>query len=252
MLRLLTIEWLKLKSFRMFWVVLIAYALIIALVIKQASELKLDLPITQLEALQYPDVWHIISWAANTLNILLAAVIIFYVCDEFRNHTVRKQIIDGMTEAEFVIGKMFIVIGLAIFSTLVLFVIGLIFGVKPPGSDSSIMWEKIHYLGLHFLSLLTYMSLGMLLGMLLKRAIPALMVFILLHIVEFIFVRSIGGSLIELLPLHAMDDMIQVPFLAGKVLEPAKNSIVVISVAVAFYFILANILSWYKLKRSSL
>ena len=88
--------------------------------------------------------------------------------------------------------------------------------------------------------------------MLLKRAIPALMVFILLHVVEFIFVRSIGGSLIELLPLHAMDDMIQVPFLAGNVLEPASNSVTVISIAVACYFVLANILSWLKLKRSSL
>ena len=252
MLRLLTIEWLKLKSFRMFWVVLFAYTVIIAMVINQASELKLDLPIAQLQALQFPDVWHIITWASNTLNILLAAVMVFYVCDEFRNHTVRKQIIDGLTEAEFVLGKVLILISLAIFSTLILFIIGLMFGVKPPLADNSVVWEKIHYLGLHFLSLLTYMSLAMLMGVIFKRAIPALMLFIVLHIIEFYFVRRIGGSLIELLPLHAMDDMISIPFLAGKVTSAPLNSVRTIAIAVAIYFVLFNLLSWFKLKRSSL
>ena len=150
------------------------------------------------------------------------------------------------------LGKVLILISLAIFSTLILFIIGLMFGVKPPLADNSVVWEKIHYLGLHFLSLLTYMSLAMLMGVIFKRAIPALMLFIVLHIIEFYFVRRIGGSLIELLPLHAMDDMISIPFLAGKVTSAPLNSVRTIAIAVAIYFVLFNLLSWFKLKRSSL
>jgi len=254
MLRLLSIEWLKIKSWKTFWIMIAAYTLIIFMTIRGAAigarSLSKNLPI-DLDVFQFPGVWHNVTFAAGVLNILLAAIMIFYVCNEYRNSTLRKQITDGLSEAEFIIGKVLVVLGLALLSTIILMTIGLILGSKPPNADLSIYWQQSSYLGMHFLAAITYMSIAMLIAVFVKRAVPALLIFIVLHVVETIIINKLGTSITELLPLRAMDDLIPTPVLHGRIGKVPQNSITVIISAVLFYFVLTNVLSWLKLKRSS-
>lgn len=254
MLRLLSIEWLKMKSWRTFWIMIAIYSLIIFWatkgVAKGAEAVDEKLPF-RFGLFQFPEVWHIITAAVGILNLLLAAIVIFYVCNEYRNKTLRKQIVDGLSEAEFLAGKLLVVFGLALFSTILVIVIGLIIGAKPPNADLSIYWQESHYLGKHFLVATTYMSIAILIAVIIKRAVPALFVFVLLHFVETIIVNRIDTSFIELLPLRAMDDLIPTPLLEGRITAPPTNSVVVIGCAVAFYLVLINVLAWLKLKRTS-
>ncbi len=254
MFRLLSIEWLKMKSWRMFWVLIATYSVIIFMTVRTAAKgaesVGKQLPI-QFDLFHFPEVWHNVTFAAGILNILLAAIMIFYVCNEYRNKTLRKQIVDGLSEAEFLSSKILVIFGLALLSTIIIIVIGLAFGSKPANADMSVYWQEGHYLGLHFLAAITYMSIAMLIAVAVKRAVPALFIFIFLHLVETIIINRIGTTFIELLPLRAMDDLIATPLLEGRVTKAPENSITLIVLAVAFYFVLTNLLSWLKLKRSS-
>lgn len=251
MMRLASIETVKLRRFRLFWISLTIYLAIVVLVIHSAASIKIDMDLFRITVFDHPTVWHKVSWIASHLNILLAAIVIFFVCDEYSNNTFRKQIIDGMAEHELVLAKTILIVLLAALSTLLLAVIGLVYGRFPERAELGLVFENSHFLGLHFLSLCTYLSIATLVAFIMKRAMPALMVFILLHLIEKVLIARSHIDSLALLPLNTVDDLIPMPLRVAGFGEESVIAPGVLAIFACVYFVLSNFLSWQKLKRSS-
>ncbi len=250
MLRLLSIEWIKLRSHKLFLILLVAYCLMFYLMVRGFTTFIFDFGIFEFNAYHYPEIWHRLAFLGEQMQIIvLAPIVVFIVCDEMRYMTLRKQIIDGLSESEFIIGKVIFLVLLVLTSTAVIFILGMIYGVIPPTSNKSIIFLNIEWLGLYFLCATAYVSIAMFISLVVKRAVPALVIFYLLHMVEALLSFKIDPVITQYLPFGAIDSLIPTPSLVAKDSIDGKTALILF---VGLYIISFNLLSWFKLKRSSL
>src|SRR5687767_15496338 len=130
MLHLLKIEWLKVKNYRTFWILLLLIMVSIPAFnymifditdnsfgkdSKQMKEMILGRPFS------FPTIWQTIGWISGLMLFIPALLIITITTNEFTYKTHRQNIIDGWARTEFVLVKMIEVLLLAAFTTLLVF-----------------------------------------------------------------------------------------------------------------------------------
>src|SRR5690606_4184788 len=76
-----------------------------------------------------PDFWQTLTYMASFFNLLLGVLVIVLVSDEYTFRTLRQQVIDGLSRAELVLAKFYVVLGLGAFATFFLLLLGLYFGL---------------------------------------------------------------------------------------------------------------------------
>ena len=135
MIRLLQIEWLKLKYNRAFWILVGMYVMAVTLICSsgmfllewlksQGADFEGVDP-TILPIYDFPDVWHNVTYVATFFKIFLAFIIIISISNESTYRTMRQNIIDGLSKREFLISKILLIAVMAVGSMLLLFLIGM-------------------------------------------------------------------------------------------------------------------------------
>ncbi len=195
MLNLLKVEWLKIKNYRTFWI-LLAMSL---LCIPGLNYLIYDLMNNSFGKVNgkailgspfaFPDAWQTITWNSGWLFILPAILIITLTTNEFTYKTHRQNIIDGWSRMQFITVKLFELLLLSLASTLVLILTVLAFGciANKPGPGQSI-WQESRYIIFYFIQMLSYSMIAFLLSMLIRRAGLAIGAFLIYKIAEKIVV----------------------------------------------------------------
>jgi ABC-type transport system involved in multi-copper enzyme maturation permease subunit len=179
MLRLLNIEFHKLRYNRAAKVLSIIYFVLICFLALIASiEFRFggeEIQVADLGIFNFPYIWHFNSYFAAWLKIFLAVVIVSMISNEYTNRTLKQNLIDGMGKKEFILSKFYTVIVFSLVSTLFLFVVSLILGlIFSDYNDFSIIFSDLEYLLAYFVKLLGFFSFCLFLGMLLKRSAFAL------------------------------------------------------------------------------
>src|SRR6266700_5157909 len=112
MLYNLKIEWLKIKSYKAFWVFMILYLVSIIGINYIGYYIYLQtveqLPMTEAilrNPYSFPKVWQTIGWIGSWLLYLPGIIIILLASNEFSFKTHRQNIIDGWSRNEFVYTK---------------------------------------------------------------------------------------------------------------------------------------------------
>jgi len=213
-----------------------------------------DIDLSLVPLLQFPDVWHNITYISGFFKILLGIYVIIAITNEFQYNTIRLNLINGLTRFEFTVSKLLLILLISLVSLLVVFAAGLIIGItnSDAPSSSQMMDHSIFLLG-YFLELLLYLNFAMLIGILLKRtgiSIFAVLIYPLL--VEPLLRWQFPDEIDQFFPIKAMDQLIVFPFPKYVGIEvPDTISFMAILIGIAWIVILF-LLSNLILKRKNL
>lgn len=225
--RLLTLEWLKLKRYRAFWVISILYFGLLGMVCSSGKVLLDYIAETGgeiqgvnpgiLPIYDFPDLWQNLTFVAMWMKPLLAFIVILSLTNEYSYKTFRQNVIDGLSKNEFLLSKLLFIGVLSLINMLFILVLGLIIGfVYSPVTDVESVLSLLPFVTAYFLNVLTYLVFAFLFGLLIRRSGFA----IVLLFVYSIFLEPITGLILELnnipvqhyLPLEVINSLIANPF----------------------------------------
>jgi len=264
MLRLLTIEFQKLRYSRSAKVLSIIYFGLFTLIALIAS-IKFNLfgaeiHIADQGIFNFPYIWHFNTYCAALLKIFLAIVIVSLISNEYSNRTLKQNLIDGLSKKEFVLSKFYVVAGFALISTVFIFIVSLILGlIFSDYTEVGIIFSDLEYLLAYFVKLLGFFSFCLFLGVLVKRSAFALgflfvwWIFesILIGVLRFLILKDAVNTeyISQFLPLESMANLVKQPLTRLNIIQSAANQLqtdVAFDYAVHWYQIII-VLGWTAL-----
>jgi ABC-type transport system involved in multi-copper enzyme maturation permease subunit len=224
MLRLIHIEIKKILDYKTFWVIVGLYVvalgftlfvsqLVINNIVVQAGK-SAPIPIPKISLFHFPKIWHNMAYIAGYFNLFLAIIIITLVCNEFSFKTIRQNIINGMSRAEYLLSKLYLIVIISLSATLLVFLIGLVLGLIHSSSPemSNIFHVKLQFFVGYFLEVLTYMIFAFFLAFLFKRAGLTIIFLLFYTVIEQIIVWwKIPSEWVKVMPMKAFGRLVHFP-----------------------------------------
>ncbi|MFY0685596.1 MAG: hypothetical protein JXQ90_00450 [Cyclobacteriaceae bacterium] len=234
MIRAFRLEWLKLRNYKVFWVLLGMYLLALLVIAsfgifflewlkRQGADFD-GLDPTIIPIYDFPDIWQNTTYLGSFLKVLLAFVVVISVNNDITYNTMRQNIIDGISKKEFLMSKLALIFFLATISTLFLFTVGLV-----NGSIYSHIWEvkyifaELEFFGAYFYDIFVFCVLAFLISLIIKKSgfvIIALALYTLMFepILGLVLENhpkladGIWPHLPAFFPIGSLNDLISVPF----------------------------------------
>ncbi|MDX1753970.1 MAG: ABC transporter permease [Salinimicrobium sediminis] len=240
MLRLLNIEYHKLKYSKSSKVLITTYFILITFIALIASiEFKfggINFRVADQGIFNFPYIWHFNSYIAALLKLFLAIVIVSMVSNEYSNRTIKQNLIDGLSKKEFILSKFLTVVSFSFLSTVFLFVVSLILGlIFSDYTEISIIFSDMEYLLAYFVKLTGFFAFCMFLGMLIKRSAFALGFLFVWWILESIARglmkyqifrdTDIAENIAQFFPLESMALLVKEPFSRLNVIQSAATQL---------------------------
>ena len=95
----------------------------------------------------FPYIWHFTTYVSSWLKIFLAVIIVSMIANEYSYGTLKQNLIDGMSKKEFLLSKIYTIILFSLISTILVFGISLILGLKYSSfTEMSIIFSDLEYL----------------------------------------------------------------------------------------------------------
>ena len=223
MLHLLKIEWLKVKSYKAFWIFSILYSFAILGINYTGfyvNELAVEsLPQSQIllgTPYSFPHVWQTVGWMSSWLLYFPGILFIMLLTNEFNFKTHRQNIIDGWTRSQFITVKFVFALIFSAIATFFNFLVALLFGFITTGSHFSFSgFENIGYI---FIQTVAYITFAMFMAVLFRRSGAAIAVFFLFGLIFEWLITAVLNFKMDLtpigyfLPLQVTDVMLPIPF----------------------------------------
>ncbi|HEA30827.1 MAG TPA: ABC transporter permease [Leeuwenhoekiella sp.] len=238
MLRLLNIEFYKLKHSRSSKILAVAYFIILSFIALIASiEFNLgdiQVSVADMGIFNFPVIWHFTTYIAAMLKFFLAIVIVSMMSNEYTNRTLKQNLIDGLSKKEFVLSKFYAVIVFSLLSAIFVFILTLILGYSfSDYTEFSIVTREMSFIFTYFLKLVAFFSFCLFLGVLVKRSAFALgflfVWWIGENIIYGIFRYQLGAdassSILQFFPLEAMSNLIDRPWERLDFVQAAANQL---------------------------
>lgn len=231
MFRLLSIEFQKIFKNRASKILVIIYFTLLFLLFL-ISNIEFDLGpihvnIADQGVFNFPFIWHFNTYIADYFKIFLAVVIVSMMANEYTYGTLKQNLIDGFSKKEVVLSKFLTVVTFAFISTLFVFIITLILGLRFSSyNEASIVFSQLEYVVGYFVKLVGYFSFCLFLSVLIKRSAFALGFLIFWSIFEFfshgilkyIILKesknedSLVDKIYDFFPLESMSNIVIEPY----------------------------------------
>ena len=237
MIRLLKIEWLKLKHFKAFWILLVGFALVTILVgssgswilnfLKNQGAEYNGISPSIIPLYDFPDVWQNMAYILGYFKIVLAFILVISISNEFSHRIVRQNIIDGLSKKEWMISKFLTMGMLSFFATSLLFLTGLINGLFLAHPDSLMnVFSNMDILAGYWLEIFTYLCFSTVITLLIRKPgivivglflytlmfEPLLTVILIEGADEFKYVKDYHAVIGQLFPVRSLMNLIHPPF----------------------------------------
>lgn len=234
MIRALKLEWLKIKNYRIFWILTGMYLLALLVItsggtfflrwLKSEGADFRGIDPTIIPINDFPDIWQNTTYLASYVIFLLAFIVIISVNNDLTYHTLRQNIIDGISKKEYLMSKMLMIITMAIVSTLLIFFAGLVNGaIYSHVWGAEYIFNEMEFLAAFFYQIVIYCSLAFLLALVIKKSgfvIVALFLYTTMFepIVTAIMVNApvfrdgLAPDIAQFFPVKAINNLITVPF----------------------------------------
>ena len=217
MLDLLSIEWLKLKRYRTFWIISIAFLGLLLLFIHLMREGTASVSFDTLvldKSFTFPFIWNILTYTGSYFVYILGCLIIILITNEYVYRTNRQNVIDGWSKLDFLHSKVYLVLSVSILATLWVLIIGLVYGLMG-GSDHSPL-ESINKVFYFFVYTLNQLGFAFMLAFIFKRSGLAIGIYFLyIMIIEFLVGKIIDNHIYEgagsFMPLESSDKLLPLP-----------------------------------------
>lgn len=260
MLELFKIEWLKIRSYRAFWVLFVAFLILYPLTFyfvatkfmesidSQSKEVSI---VSQMlgSPFIFPKVWQSASWFGGLFFIIIGMLFILLITNEVQYRTQRQNIIDGWSRMDFLLAKTSVLIFFVAVASLMVFLSGLLVGfVYTPKNSWYGPFEQMRYLWYFMLMAVNYLMVAFLAAILIKRTGLAIIVYFGFVIIvdnllwTILSVKEYQAA--YLLPLEVTDSLIPNPFAPKGFLKRnlADSTLIIGSIAYIslFAFIIIN------------
>jgi len=224
MLSLLKVEWMKVKNYRTFWILLIITIVSIPgisymfynILDNSFSKGKDGQSFLIGSPFAFPEVWQTVAWNAGMVFIIPALLIITLTTNEFTFRTHRQNIIDGWSRQQFITIKLLEILLLSLFCTLVVVLTALGFGLIGNKLGQVSLMQHSRFVFFYFMEALSYSLIAFLIAMLIKRAGLSIGVFFIYMLIEQIIVGFGRGKFkyqgVNYLPEEVTDRLIPVPY----------------------------------------
>ncbi len=226
MIGLLEIEWLKIKRYRTFWILVGLFLALLLLWNYEAAQGNINIgggkkshgmSIVNSDY-SFPLAWGSTGYWGSIFIMFISIVVIILTTNEFAYRTHRQHVIDGWTKMNFFHAKVMLVVVLSIASTLSVVLVGSILGWMHYHSFAGFFGE-FKLLGYFFLLSLDYLGFALFLALLIRRSGLAIGLFLLyamfLETILWVIINNyspdnkpLGG----LLPLQAGDSLLPFPY----------------------------------------
>ena len=234
MIRAFKLEWLKLKHYRVFWILFGLYLLAQLLITSggvfflewlKGKDVDFDgIDPSIIPIYDFPDIWQNSVWLASFVKVLISFIIIVSVNNELSYNTLRQNIIDGVSKKEFLLSKLSLIVFLAGVCTVILFFSGLLTGfIYSSVTDLKYVFDEMEYLLGYFLQLVLFGLFAFSIALIIKKAGFAIVLIMLYSIVfepiitsmfEFAdFVNQYTENYVKFFPIYSIEK------LTGKVYE---------------------------------
>jgi hypothetical protein len=214
MKKLFQIEAIKTIGLPSFRAIIALHAILFLLIAILASNINLNIQgITVSKLLHFPHVWATFAWISSWFNLLLGIIIVVLISNELQFRTFRKQIIDGLTRNELLISKLIVIVIIALYTMLLVFISGLVFGIiKSPSYTISDVLEGLPILPVLFTQALAYMLLAMLITLIFRSTAFSIVSFILFFFpVEPIIRAFLPDSVDRFFPAKVISNLTPMP-----------------------------------------
>ncbi len=227
MLDLFKIEWLKIKTYRTFWVLFGAFLIFFPIAlyfsaskymesIGNSNQMQEQMLKSFIESpFVFPKIWHSSAWMGGLFFILIGMLFILLITNETQYRTHRQNIIDGWSRMDFLKAKFSMLIFFVLTSTALIFVSGLLVGLAF-STDTAHLFDKVYYVGYFALMATLYLVVGFVTAIFIKRTGLAIIIyFAFVCIVDNVLWASFTFNNSQIgyyMPLEAADSLVPNPF----------------------------------------
>jgi ABC-2 type transport system permease protein len=234
MIRALKLEWLKVRNYKVFWILTGMYLLAV-IIISSGGVFFLEwlkskgadfdgIDPTILPIYDFPDIWQNTTYLASFIKVLLAFIVVISVNNDITYNTMRQNIIDGISKREFIFSKFLQILALAFLSTLFLFIAGFINGsIYSHVWGAAYIFDEMEFLFAYFYDIVVFCTLAFLLSLIIKKAgfvIVALFLYTIMFepILTTILINAppfrdgIAPEIARFFPIKSLNDLIPVPY----------------------------------------
>jgi hypothetical protein len=182
MIKLLKIEAKKILTYKIFWILIGLYFIFLSAGISMAEFMinnmvdstnrHLPIPIPHVAIYFFPWVWQNIAFFASIRYVLIfpAMVIIILITNEFTFKTIRQNVINGMSKAEFLASKLQLILLISLAITFLLSIGTLILGLSNTSDISfGLVLEKSSFIFGFFVTILSFQIFALFFGFLLRN-----------------------------------------------------------------------------------
>jgi hypothetical protein len=218
---LLAVEWLKIKKYRTFWILIGFFIVLLPLWNYEIANGIIQMGPKGMnflsQAYSFPDVWGNFGFWGSIFIIFLSILIIILTTNEFTFRTNRQHVIDGWSKLQFYHAKIFLVLVFSLLATIYLFILGGIFGAVNSGSLSS-LFSEFYQVGYFFMLCVDYLGFALFISLWIKRSGLAISLFLLYdlileNILKFFINWKLDYKVGNFLPLQASDELLPFPML---------------------------------------
>ncbi|GAB5417809.1 MAG: hypothetical protein Crog4KO_24430 [Crocinitomicaceae bacterium] len=208
MMKLATIEWMKLRRLNTMKVILLIYAGLVPTIYLLLSLLQVG-PFHVTEDIYiFPDVYPTMAWVSSFFNLIIGVIIIVFTCNELKYKTQRQNVIDGLNKREIIFSKFIVVIGLSLAVTLYTFLLAMIFGLA---NGSTGVFDGIDQIGVYFIMTLGYFAFAYFFANLVKLPALAIILYLVSTTVEGIIGFIAIKEYSQFLPLTTFSNLVPFP-----------------------------------------
>ena len=218
MIRLLRIEWLKLKSYPVFWIMTSIYVLCLAGCAYGLQQLSVtflfNLNVETLGLYEFPTVYQTVGYASGFFFLFMAMIMLVHTTNEYTYKTMRQGVINGMSKGEVLMGKLSVVLVFSLVSTFVVAVLSVVLGyIFTEDPTSEMITTNLHFIPAYFVQVFTFLTFAMMVGFLVKRTGLAIGVILLYYLIaELVIVGQIDNDAISrFLPAESIRSLIANP-----------------------------------------
>ncbi|MDX2359660.1 MAG: ABC transporter permease [Crocinitomicaceae bacterium] len=220
MMKLIQIEWMKLKRLNTMKVILIIYAIAVPLIYLSLSMIQVGPLSFPSSTFEFPMAYQMTAWVSSFFNLMIGVIVIVFTTNELKYKTQRQNVIDGLSKREVILSKFYVVVLLSLAVSIYVFVVGFIIGAV--NSDLSTMFDGIHHIGAYFISTLGYFIFAFFFANLVRLPALAIVLYLFSTFIEGIIGLIAVQKYAQFFPLSTFSDLVPFPmqFIPEEVPDP--------------------------------
>jgi ABC-2 type transport system permease protein len=274
MMRLLKIEFRKILTYRVFWILTGLYFLFLGLGIFMAEFIlnnwvndfnkHFPIPMPHVTLYFFPDIWQNLTFFASIRYVLIfpALVIIILITNEFTNKTIRQNVVNGLSKQDFLFSKLQFILLFSLLVTVILGVVIFFLGLSHSDAQQlSMMSRKFVFLPGFFIQILSYLIFAFFFGFLLRHTGLAIALFtlysliiepVVFYILKIPFFQP--NNISPYLPVNSVLRIVEypaIPFLQKFTGITLQNSVSLLNCGIALLYsaVMIGIVFWLMIRK---